>query len=235
VGAAFWGRGDQGYEGPLYAPNPHDLVILGGKKLPGKCEVKALPTQEYGREKAPGRDGAAIILQGYLPGPIDIAVLMWTPEQWEVFQDVMDLVWNRPGKISSGFSKRGQQFFSSIDKTASEAGQISRGAALAEQRAITIGHPALQEANITKVVVTGRSLPEPGPFPQSRIVNIKCLEFVESPKVSKTAVVKGDAKLAKPTHTMAPATVNQPGLSPGQGKVDGTPQGALPRGRQGAQ
>jgi hypothetical protein len=234
VGAAFWGRGTQGYEGPLYAPNPHDLVILGGLKLPGKCEVKALPSEEVGREKAPGRDGASIILQGYLPGPIDIAVLLWTPRQWEVFQEVMELVWVKPGKISSGFSNRGVNFYSSIQQKGAEAGQIARGAALAEQRAISIGHPALQEANISKVVVVGRSLPEPGPQPQSRIVNIKCLEFVESPKTAKTKVVKGDAKLEKPTHTLPPATVNQRGLSPGQGSVDGTPQGALPRGRQGA-
>lgn len=234
MGAAFWGRGTQGYEGPLYSSNPHDIVILGGLKLPGICEVKALPTQEYGREKAPGREGASIILQGYLPGPIDISVLMWTPRQWEVFQDVMDLVWQPSGKISAGFSKRGQQFYSSIDKTSADASQIKRGAALAEQRAISIAHPALQEAHITKVVVTGRSLPERGPFPQSRIVNIKCLEFVQSPKSAKTKVVKDDAaKLEPPTHTLPPATVNQRGPSPGQSTTEGTPQGALPRGRQG--
>jgi len=234
MAATFWGRGTQGYEGPLYAPNPHDLVVLGGRKLPGKCSVEALPTLEYGREKAPGRDGAAIILQGYLPGPIDIEVLMWTEEQWVVFQEVMDLVWTRPGKISSGFSERGVQFFSSIDKTGAERSQIAKGAALAEQRAVTIGHPALQEAKISLVVITGRSLPKPGPAPQSRIVNIKCLEFVPSPKTGKPKLVKGDEPLQKPTHALPAATVNQAGKSPGQSTTSGTTQGSLPAGRQGA-
>jgi hypothetical protein len=235
MGTAFWGRGTKGYEGPDYAPNPHDTIVLGGKQLPGVCKVKALPTQEYGREKTPGRDGAAIILQGYLPGPIDIECLMWTPSQWVIFQDILASVWVRPGKLSSGFRERGVVNFTKFDKAGRQAKTIREGADLAEQRAIDIGHPALQALNITRVVVTGLSVPEVGPFPQSRVVNIKCLEFVPAPKNPQTKVVKGAEKLETPTHTLAPATVNNATTtnSPGNDKGVATPKGNVPKGRQG--
>ncbi len=191
MGAPFWASSTKGYEGPVYAPNSHDTVRLKGMYLPGVCKVKALPTQDFSREKAPGRDGGTIIMQGYLPGPIDIEMMIWTKEQWDIWQGIIKEIWRKPGKISAGFSDRGTEFDTAGSKKAAERSQIAAGAALAEDRAIAISAPQLQPYDISRVVVTGISLPEPGPVPQSRIINIKCMEFVPPPPKAVTTRMKG--------------------------------------------
>jgi hypothetical protein len=228
----FWGRGTKGWEGfglteGVYPPNPADLCRLKGLYLPGKASVKALPTQDFTREKAPGRDGGTIIMQGYLPGPIDIELLMWKPEQYVIWQSVLKEIWRRPGKISAGFSDRGTEFDTAGQKKAAERALIAQGAKLAEERAIEIAHPMLQPYDINRVVITGISLPEPGPVPGSKVVNIKCMEFVPTPPKLVTTRTKGTAKKVPPPTDLYQFPNNGTGATPGS--TDGGPRGNRPK------
>jgi len=87
-------------EGAVFAPNPWDQVSLAGHLLPGVCSAKGLPTLAVDKKKAGGVDGATITVQGYLPGPIEIESLIWTPGQWAEWQTIIAAIWRKPAKKS---------------------------------------------------------------------------------------------------------------------------------------
>jgi hypothetical protein len=209
-----------GFDGPIYAKNPHRTVFLGGLQLPGLCTVKATPSVQFDRQKVSGGDGASIILRGYLPGPIDIDCEIWLPGQWEIWQDIQDKIWTKPGKLAGAEKKKGSA--------------LAAGAKIAEREALDIQHPALRKLGIQRVVLVGISLPEPGSIPQSRVIRLKCMEYVAT-KVNATAKVKGAttavARDKKLTTEKFPST-NSPGKSPAQAG-EGGPNGPKPRGAHG--
>jgi len=89
--------GDVGLaENPTFMSNPWDVVFLNGEPCPGLCRVKAEPTIHFDKKKPGGVDGLTITTQGYIPGPVQIEILLWTPEQWEFFQAVADRIWTKP-------------------------------------------------------------------------------------------------------------------------------------------
>lgn len=82
--------------GLLYQENPWDTLFLKGVQIPGKCTVKALPTIKFDEKKPPGHDGLTITAQGYIPGPVDIEILLWTAKQWTTYQEVRGQLWTTP-------------------------------------------------------------------------------------------------------------------------------------------
>jgi hypothetical protein len=218
----FWGRSARsghGYDGPLYAPNPHDVVQLGNEKLPGICSVEALPEHIYDRQKADGRDGATLILRGYLPGPIDITWTIWTEEQWQKAQEIIAKIWRKPGKLAQA----------SAGKKAASSDEV----AMTEERAIDIRHPGLQLLGVQRVVILGISPLRQGPQPQARVINIKCLEYVPSPATgkvktnkpvggSKATIDQGDPAYQQSTNdppSKTEANVNGPAKAPESGGI----------------
>lgn|GEM_PF-6259249 len=90
--------------GDLYQKNPWDTLFLGGVQMPGVCLVKAMPTIRFDEKKPPGVDGLTITAQGYIPGPVDIEITIWTSEQWAKYQEVRGKIWTTPrrgGKIKA--------------------------------------------------------------------------------------------------------------------------------------
>lgn len=154
---SFWLRTTDGIEGPVIPPNPWDTVILGGESLPGVCVVKGTPTLAFDKKKAGGIDGATITVNGYLPGPIEIEVTMWTPEQFARMKQIAPKLWTKPNK---------------------------KTAAASLKKAIT--HPAFALWGITAVVVLGVSVPEKGPLEGTKVVKIKCVEYVPTKAQNKT-------------------------------------------------
>lgn len=210
----FWGRDRRGYEGQLFAQNLVDTVFLKGLQLPGICTVKALPTQIVDMHKAPGGNGAVLLAQGYLPGPIDIEVLLWTDEQAAHFEKVLAEIWEPPNKIGQRAKEK-------------QAAEITRSAAkLAERNAIAVVHPHLNRWNIQRVVVTGVSLPERGPQPGSRVINIKCMEFVPPAAENATRKFKGAANKPEDTDPLFELPKNSTSLEQSPGKTEGKPSPA---------
>lgn len=231
MGSVFWASSSAGYEGfnldeGIYPRNRHSLCRIKGIYLPGKCTVKALPTQDYKAEKAPGTDGATIILQGYLPGPIDIELEMWLEEQYTAWNRVVQEIWRKPGKSSAGFSDRGTNLKAAAKKR-EERRLIQEGQQLATEQAVSIETPVLQGLNIHRVVITGISVPEPGSNPDTRVVHIKCLEYTPPP-ATKQASRKVNASVNKPkpdAQIFDLPPQNSGGVSPGLNKKVGGPNG----------
>lgn len=176
----------RGYDGRVYMTNPEETLWIKGMQVPGRCRVRALPSQDYTREKAPGQSGGTIIMQGYLPGPIDVEIMMWLPEQRARWSEILKEIWVKPGKVSSGKV---------------EGGSVAVASALAQQNAVEVVHPELLELGVHRAVVVGVSLPEPGPVPQSRVVNLKLLEMTPPVQDTPRKVAGSAAKVTAPTAT----------------------------------
>lgn len=137
-------------EGPLYAPNPWDQVWLNWQQLPGVCKATGLPMLGIDKKHSNGVNGLTLTVNGYLPGPLEIESLIWTPQQWAQWQEIIPFIWQKP---NSGKTK---------------------GADLA----VMISTPALDFLGIKLAVVLGMTPPERGPIPQSMVIKMKSLEFV---------------------------------------------------------
>jgi hypothetical protein len=161
---AFWDPVPTTAEGPLFPEDPWDVCILGGEFLPGVVTVRGAPMLSFDKKKAGGVDGATITVNGYLPGPVEIDLLMWTSAQWVHFQAIAPNIWRRPNK-----------------KTKASA------------LAVSISHPAFDIWGISQVVVLGVSPPEKGPIEGSRVVKFKCVEYVAQASVSHTKTAKPGA------------------------------------------
>jgi hypothetical protein len=181
--------------GPTYMSNPWDLVYIGGDPIPGLCKVHGLPTLAFDKKKSGGSDGAVITVNGYVPGPIEIEVLLWTQDQWEFFQVLAPKIWRKPSKKTK-----------------------------AKDVALTIDHPAFQLWGINAVVVIGVSVPENGPIPQSKLIKIKCVEFVPTTTQNATRTVKAPVPVAESPVTSG--AVN--GLVDPPSKTNLAPRGPKP-------
>ena len=93
----WWGPAT-GCEGPTYATSPYDLVVIDGRKTPGMATVSASPKRKIDAKKSAGKDGATNTSQGNDAVVIAVAVTIWTPDQWEVYQrDVQERLWPAGG------------------------------------------------------------------------------------------------------------------------------------------
>jgi hypothetical protein len=92
----FWG--DEGAEGPDYAPNAWDVLFLDKLKVPGVSEVRSRCKEKIDEHKKSGGDGASIVRRGLLPVRIEISVKIWTVGQWVLWENVLGRVWRLPGK-----------------------------------------------------------------------------------------------------------------------------------------
>jgi hypothetical protein len=147
-------------EGPLYAPNPWDNVWVNWQQLPGICKASGLPTIGIDKKKSNGRNGLTLTVNGYLPGPIEIESLVWTPEQWDKWQEIIPFIWQKP---------------TSAKMKASDL-------------AVMVSTPALDFLGIGLLVPIGITPPERGSIPQSMTIKLKSLEYVDAKIVNlKTA------------------------------------------------
>lgn len=172
MGIDFWlpaagpaGIGTLGGEGPTFSRNPWDTVYFNGVQLPGIWKVQGLPTLAVDKKKHAGVDGAAITVQGYIPGPVELEGLLTTFDQWDFFQQIATQIWRKPTKKAK-----------------------------LSDLAVTVDHPALLLWGITKVVVIGVSPPMDGPIRQSKTVKIKCLEYVALDGTTRTKTAASAAR-----------------------------------------
>jgi len=233
MGLPFWAQTVAGYEGAAYADSDWNVVTIGGQKLPGLGKVRCSPTYATDIQKPNGSDAAAVILRGYVPGPIEIEVLIWTPEHWDLLQAVMTKLWRKPNK-SSPLDLPGGGKNASAVKSAKETAALKLGVQALQQAAVSIEHPGLGLYGISQVVVTGVSLPEEGPAPQSKIVRIKCVEYVPATtRKSQTRKTKGTKSLlSAPKVKQNVAERNSAAAAPSE--TDGGPKGPPVRGASGA-
>lgn len=152
-----------GGQGPDFPDNPWDTVFIDGQQLPGLCRVEGLPTLKIDQKKKGGADAITFTATGYLPGPISVEITIWTASQWEIFVRLAKdgTLWRKPRKKAK-----------------------------AKELAKTISHPALALWGITQIIVQGVSTPEHGPIKFSKVVKLRCLEYVPPDKDDHTKTAK---------------------------------------------
>lgn len=94
----FWDSDETGYTGETWAANEWDRVVLGGNVLPGICSVRATAARAVDKKRGAGFNGARVTVQGYDPQPVEIHVRLWTPEQWDYWQALHPLFFDRAKK-----------------------------------------------------------------------------------------------------------------------------------------
>ena len=181
--------------GPTFMSNPWDIVFINGTGLPGVCKVHGTPTLSFDKKKHGGSDGAIITVNGYIPGPIDIEILLWTQAQWEFFLAMAPTIWTKPAKKIA-----------------------------AAKVAVTVGHPAFATWGITQVVIIGVSVPENGPVPQSKLIKIKCVEYVPIAGNKSKTVTKAAPQVKEDPRTSGANN----GLGDPPSKTDIGPRGPKP-------
>lgn len=150
-----------GGEGPDYPDNPWDTVTLNGERLPGLCSVEGLPTLKIDQKKKGGSDSVSLTQTGYLPGPINITCVIWTLSHWTILQRLASSIWRKPNRKSK-----------------------------LSELAISIEHPALSLWGLAQVVVQGVSTLEIGPVVGTKVLKIRCLEYVPPARGDKTKTAK---------------------------------------------
>lgn len=187
-------------QGPLYAGG-WDTVVLAGQKLPGKCDVRGEESLQVDQQKGPKHDGAILILHGILPCPIDIVVKLWTKAQWDRFCELVPLFWRKPTKDSPDV------------KALAKAQKVSVAEAQKMVAAVPIYWPGLRYSSVVQVIVKGVGLPEDGPEPQSKIIRIKCVQYV--PPTRKTSASKvEDAPIPVDAEVVTPPKPSEEGGGP---------------------
>lgn len=79
-----------------------DTLLLGGEVMPGIAAVTCEVERKLDVQPIKGGDGATIQDQGYVPGPVGIALKIWLPEQWVELQRVLPRIHPRaPGGVRS--------------------------------------------------------------------------------------------------------------------------------------
>lgn len=220
--ATFWMLDSYGCEGRLYANNPWDTATLGGYQLPGLVKVRATPEVQVDRQKVHGSNKTALVLNGYLPGSIDVEVKVWTPEQWDVLSEAIDNLWRKRerklAEVETGGTRPKTKAEAAAQENAVAASQTAKAGA-ATQASVSLLWPGLNAYGVKAVIIAGVSLPEDGPEPGTKVVRFKCIEYVppnEAPsakdlprrsagsKASKTTPLNVVAPFQRPTNSAPP-------------------------------
>jgi hypothetical protein len=99
-----------GFEGPTYAANEWDRVVIGGypysppleqPMTPGICAVDVRKKRDTERKKPKGSDGERVTMHGIGAADIEIRITIWTPEQLRRLNDMWPVLFPKMGKGSS--------------------------------------------------------------------------------------------------------------------------------------
>lgn len=189
-------------EGLVIQDDPWNVVYLNGDPLPGICSLKAESELQIEQKKGAGHDGARLTLHGYLPGPIVITITIWTSDQWREYLAMIPMFWRPPTKNDS-----------SVKDTAARLGMSEREANL-YQAAVTIAHPSLQGTGISAVIVRGISIPEDGPAPQSKVVRLRCVQYLPPSAKSAPSKTKDAKNVPIDSRVDAPKAPHESGAGP---------------------
>lgn len=165
-GQPFWGLNDQGdssSDAPLFSTDPWDTFWLGTRQLPGECTliVGDIAQIEINSKKGKGIDGARLTVSGMKSGKFRVSCQIVTAAQWAEIQDVVDVYWRNPGKVSN-------------------LSQVS----------VSVYHPALAFVKCYSAVIAGVTPPQDGKIEGAKNVLFEfvwSIYVAQKKNVTKTA------------------------------------------------
>jgi hypothetical protein len=176
MSAPFWDPFDGG-EGPDHQESPYDTCKLAGIQVPGLVTVRYTTRQKIEVAKVHGVDGGPTRERGIEAAKVQIAVKIWTRRQWDIFQELLETIWRRPGK---GSRLDENDFF---------------GKAL-RKNGIAIEYPGLPEAGITAIAIESIGSPviqQDG----AGTVDIQALQFIPASTANALRKIGGKKPPAK--------------------------------------
>jgi len=167
-----------GISGDMFSSNPWDVVKINGSPLPGRWTATATPSLQLDVQKPNGYDGAALVEKGYVPAGITMTGLLWTPDQWAHFQEMIPSFWRQAHKWAVNDTKKQQL-------------QI-----VGQQLAVTISYPGLAPLAIGSMVIYQITPPEDASDIGVKQIKMLARQYVPQPQKRPTAVkkVQGIAK-----------------------------------------
>ncbi len=203
-----------GFWGDTYAKDPWDAVTMSlpfkGReqpKTPGICEVRVTKERRHDKKKPKGTDGARVTLHGIDAAEGEIAVTVWTPQQFRALQEQWRAFFPGPQKfvtttnVHSGGTRDtttvvisgGQQVSSMTIPQAKLASKVTSTQSKTITQPFDVDHPKFSMHNIRSVVFVAGSGPDPGPTPFSRVFVMKWIEFFPPGKINATNTPKGSS------------------------------------------
>lgn len=135
----FWGLNDKGVsssQSPLFWTDPWDTFFASGFQFPGKCTVNGIgPCHQFESKKPRGASGSTLTVEGYKPMPFDVANVIETSDQWDVFCQLRSLLFSKLTSRTPAY-----------------------------KLAVNVEHPELHSAEIFRAVLLGVTLSSEGPI-----------------------------------------------------------------------
>lgn len=166
-GAPFWdssGDEEDGYEGPDYMTDPHDVAFLNGSKVPGITRIKCTGKKKIDVPKATSRDGGPTTDRGHEAARLEITVTLWTPAQWKIWQEITKKLWRPPNAPLSD----------------------------SDIKAISIYHPSCSSEPLSVFSILIETYESAEWSPQKgAVVRIKAVQFIPHKAADVTRAVRG--------------------------------------------
>ncbi len=167
------------------APDPWDVLKLGGRTVPGITEITGRAGRKIDIRSPPGGDGARVRDRGYEPAQLEARVRVWTKAQLEELHELLAEI--HPRRISAGPSSaalaRANRDLRNLQLALAVNGEIGNDQGFIDQLTVAsrrqrelqqrssaqrrsprtpvdAAHPALSMLGIRSVYVTGVSLPK---------------------------------------------------------------------------
>ncbi len=176
-----------GYEGNLFADNPWDFVGIPGlyqhssnvglPQTPGICRVSVSKGRTVDKKKSQGTDGDTLTFSGINSAEGEIQVMIWTPDQWELFKTIWPILSPPQGKAPPGA------------KTARTT--VGKGTTKIFVQAYDVQHPKFTVHKIKSVVFLHGSGPEDGWVNGAKVFTAKWVEYIDPIKTDVTRTIKG--------------------------------------------
>lgn len=168
-------------------PDPWDTLVLGGHTLPGLTSVSGRAGRKMDVRPVPGGDGARVRDRGYEPAQLEARNRVWTDEQLEALQTILEAL--HPRRVNNatgatrGSARTQRELSESIQRAALEPTLLTEdkefrdrhtvlqrraeeqqrraaaGAAAPSRTPVDAVHPSLSMLGIRSVYVTGVSVP----------------------------------------------------------------------------
>ena len=185
-----------GISGDLFSSNPWDVVKINGTPLPGRWTATGTPALQLDVQKPNGYDGAALVEKGYLPAGITITGIIWTPDQWAHFQELIPTFWRQANKWAINDAKK---------QTAQIVGR---------QLAVSISHPGLASLAIGSMVIYQLNPPEDSDQIGAKQIKMLAKQYIPPPQKRGSAVrkIQGISKDRSAQQSIIRANANPPSL-----------------------
>ena len=194
-----------------------DTVTIGGLRLAGVCDVKGVAAIELEKKKVKGRNGSTLLILGNQPALFEVSVLMWTKEQWEWNQGVINELWILP--------QREPQKTKTVIGKGADGKKVSVKVRDKTRPGLDVDHPALQSVGISKCIVQAIRLPEPGTEAQTKVVRFSCVEHREPTKRDASKKAKGTKPGRVKEYATGEAPKNSAPALPSADKKNLSPRG----------